>query len=112
VRAKVVLRNSRAREAFACDADCLLVGVATHIAVRHVGVAAGFLALLVMSVERVHVMVVLGAARARRRGGGLGRFGLLAHVRVLREDAADAETQSKSEREHGAGFFSHDKFLL
>lgn len=112
MRAKVVLRNSRAREAFACDADCLLVGVATHIAVRHVGVAAGFLALLVMSVERVHVMVVLGAARARRRGGGLGRFGLLAHVRVLREDAADAETQSKSEREHGAGFFSHDKFLL
>lgn len=90
---KVVLRNSRAREAFACDVDCLLVRVAAHIAVRHVRVAAGFLALLVMSVERVHVVMVLGAACARRRGGcGLGRFGLLAHIRVLREDAAAAET--------------------
>lgn len=93
------MRNSRAREAFACDADCLLVGVAAHIAVRHVRVAAGFLALLVMSMEWVEMVVMLGAACARRRGGcGLGRFGLLAHIRVLREDTAAAETQSKSER--------------
>lgn len=51
-----------------------------------------------MSVERVQVVVVMLGVVCARRSGGLGRFGLLRHVRVLREDARAAETQSKCER--------------
>ncbi len=52
-----------------------------------------------MSAEGIEVMVMLCATRARRRSGrGLGRFGLLAHVRVLRVDACAAEAQSEGER--------------
>jgi len=73
----------------------LAVCTAAHVAVRHVRVAA----LFVVPVERVE-MVMLGTAvlRARRRSGCLDGFGLLAHVRVLREDARAAETQSECER--------------
>lgn len=85
----------------------LTIRIAAHVAVRHVRVAA----LFVMPVERVQVMM-LGATvlRARRRGGCLGGFSLLAHVRVLREDACAAETQGEGEREHDAGFLVTMKF--